>query len=448
MALIGDRTRRLAILCLTILLASAAAFGQVEFSRYVALGDSLTAAFISGSLHLDSQDTSYAALIHRQATGGGGFEQPLVSAPGIPPILELRSLSPLVITPSPGLGSPLNLNLPRPYDNLAVPGADVTDVLNTVTDGGGLHDLILRGLGTQLQQALALQPTFVTLWIGNNDALAAATSGIVIDGVTLTKLADFEADFTTIAGALASSSSVTGLVFATVVEVTAAPFVTTIPPVVVDPVSGEPVLVGGQLVPLIGPDGPLSLSDYVLLSASPLLAQGTGIPQALGGTGQPLPDNVVLSAAEAATIESRVDGFNGVIRSTAQQLGAAVLDVNPILDQWVDGIQIGGIELSLDFLTGGLVSYDGVHASQLGYALVANAFIETINASYGAEIPPVNVGAFLFGPDGQAPSGTGAAAGNFVLSRKAYKSLRFALDVPKPKKLRRIKKRLEAPQQP
>ncbi len=441
MALIGNLKRKLAILSLALLLPAAAAYGQADFSRYVALGDSLTAGFISGSLHQDSQDTSYPSLIHRQATGGGGFEQPLVSAPGIPPILELRSLSPLVITPSPGLGSPLNLSLPRPYDNLAVPGADVTDVLNTVTDGGGLHDLILRGIGTQLQQAVGLQPTFVTLWIGNNDALAAATSGIVIDGVTLTKLADFEADFAAVAGALASIPSVTGLVFATVVEVTVAPFVTTIPPVVVDPVSGEPVLVGGQLVPLIGPEGPLSLADYVLLSASPLLAQGTGIPQALGGTGQPLPDNVVLSAAEAATIENRVAGFNSIIRSTAQQVGAAVLDVNSILAQWVDGIEIGGLDLSTDFLTGGLVSYDGVHASQLGYALVANAFIDTINDAYGAEIPPVNVGAFLFGPDGLAPSGTSSSS-NFVFSRKAYKALRFALDIPKPRKLKRLKKRL------
>ncbi|MCK7523016.1 MAG: hypothetical protein MZV64_37725 [Ignavibacteriales bacterium] len=38
-------------------------------------------------------------------------------------------------------------------------------------------DLVLRGQGTQFAQAKALQPNFITLWIGNNDILGYATSG-------------------------------------------------------------------------------------------------------------------------------------------------------------------------------------------------------------------------------------------------------------------------------
>jgi len=178
-------TLKTVLLALALAVATAAAaVAQVDFTRYVAIGDSLTAGFMSGGLVQSSQVNSYPALIHRQATGGdAGFQQPLVSAPGIPPLLQLVSLSPLVITRLPGQGQPVNLNVPQPYNNLGIPGATLADVLNTKS--GGIFDLILRNPAfqntTAIQQALALHPTFVTVWIGNNDALNAATSGIVND---------------------------------------------------------------------------------------------------------------------------------------------------------------------------------------------------------------------------------------------------------------------------
>ena len=56
------------------LLVAGAAFGQpntgaANFSTYVAMGDSLTAGFSSGSLVRTYQVNSYPALIYREATG-------------------------------------------------------------------------------------------------------------------------------------------------------------------------------------------------------------------------------------------------------------------------------------------------------------------------------------------------------------------------------------------
>lgn len=409
--------------------------GSADFSTYVALGDSLTAGFASGGLAESEQRTSYPALLHGAATGDAeGFEQPLVSEPGIPPQLVLRGLFPTLITPASGQGQPLNLNLPRPYDNLGVPGADVHDTIATVTDDGGLHDLILRGLGTALQQALALDPTFVTVWIGNNDVLAAATSGIVIDGVTLTPTASFEADFTTLIEAL--SAREIQLAIATIPQVTAIPFVTTIPPVVVDPATGEPVLVDGETVPLIGPGGPLSEDDHVLLSASSFLALGFGIPVALGGSGDPLPNEVVLDAAETAAIEARTTALNQIIAAAASEAGAALVDTNALFRAILEqGLVLGGVEFSADFLTGGLFSYDGVHPTPLAYGVVANAFVGAINATYGARIPSIDLFPLAFEGDprplGGAVGSRGAApalAGSgFLFSEQAWQNLRFAL---------------------
>ena len=417
--------------------------GAADFTVYAAIGDSLGAGFSSGSLHIDGQALSYPSLISLQARGPIPFEQPLVSAPGIPNILTLMSLSPLTIAPVTGQGAPINLNLPRPYDNMAVPGARIGDVVRT--RAGGLHDLVLRGLGTQLELVAALQPTFVSIWIGNNDVLAAATSGIVIDGVTLTPAAQFEADLRTIVGTM-GAVGVQGMAIATIPSVVSIPYVTTLPPVLVDPATSQPVLINGNLVPLIGPDGPLGLGDHVLLPASAALAQGIGIPAALGGTGQPLSDGDVLSASETATVEARREELNAIIRTVASEAGAAVVDVSAIFDQVLQrGVLLGGITLTTDFLTGGLFSYDGVHASPIGYAISANAFIDAINATYGGQIPAVPLEPFLMGDLGRLPgTGAGGAApvqGSFVFSARAYKNLRKVLNVPKERKLTRIKNR-------
>ncbi|RMH19739.1 MAG: hypothetical protein D6696_09915 [Acidobacteria bacterium] len=421
--------------------------GDADFSRYVALGDSLTAGFMSGGLLDEVQANSYPALIFRQATGAPAslFQQPTISPPGLPALLQLNSLVPLVIAPAPGLGVPTNLTFPAPYNNLAVPGATVDDLLNTRTDGGGLHDVILRGLGTQLEQALLLEPTFVTLWVGNNDVLGAATSGVVIEGVTLTPLAEFESKYRAVTDALGAAGA--QLALANLPDVTAIPFVTAIPPVVVDPSTNEPVLIGGSPVALIGPEGPLVPGrDFVLLTASEALARGDGVPPALGGSGQPLSDHEVLSGDEVAAINQRIAEFNAVIAAVAGEQGAALVDANAIFRRIArSGLVLGGIEFTAEFLSGGLFSYDGVHPTPLGYAIVADAFIDAINEAYGGAIPPVGLGPFVFGPASRAGTGLGVglrgAAGEVRFTRAAENQLRFALGVPSRAEIRRLLRR-------
>ncbi|HSF43687.1 MAG TPA: SGNH/GDSL hydrolase family protein, partial [Thermoanaerobaculia bacterium] len=368
--------------------------------------------------------------------GAAGFEQPLVSQPGIGGtpgfgVLQLVSLVPLTLRPVAGNGQPLNLNLPRPYNNMAVPGADVVDLVSTTQ--GGINDLILRRTGfTQLQQGLSLQPTFVTLWIGNNDALGAATSGIVNDQ-TLTPLPVFEQAYRTAAAAIAQVGA--RMAVANIPDVTSIPYVTTIPRVVVNPQTSQPVLgPNGQPIPLIGPNGPLVAGDFVLLPASALLAQGFGLPPGIpGSNGQPLPDGAVLSASEVATIRARVQGYNAVIRAVATERNAAFVDANAELTRLATtGVNVGGITYTGAFLTGGIFSYDGVHPNAFGYAYLANLFIEAINARFGGEIPLVNLYPFVFG--GSTVGSTAASIGEesvpFIYTLEARRSLLKALNVP------------------
>src|SRR5260370_24103706 len=344
-----------------------------------------------------SQEHVYPSIIAGRA-GVADLEQPLVSPPATPAVLHLVGLFPTVIVPEPGQGHPENLNLPRLYNNLAVPGETAGTMLTVKSDvpgtgHQGLHDLILRGFGTQLAEVIGAKPTFVTLWIGNNDALGAATTGNL---AILTPLASFQADYTTIVGAIATMTHAK-MALANIPDVTSIPFVTTIPPILVDPKTNQPVIFGGHTVPLIGPKGLLGPGDHVLLSAGAALAKGLGIPQPIG-TGLPLPASDVLLAADAATIDARVAQFNGVIQATAQQVGAAYVDINALLKQLAStGIEVGGIPFNASFLTGGVFSYDGVHPTRFGYAFVANAFIDAINAQFGADIPEGDLSGAIFG---------------------------------------------------
>ncbi|MCA1733392.1 MAG: hypothetical protein LC732_07285, partial [Acidobacteria bacterium] len=217
-----------------------AARGSADFTRYVALGDSYGAGFSNNSLVISHQLWSYPAVIARQAgvpicgpdPGCIGFHQPLVGEPGIPPELELKSIFPSVmIGPKAAAnGQPLNLALPRPYNNLSVPGFRAGH-LTTVTGAepeSGTAQFILRGLGTAVQQALALQPTFISVWIGGNDVLAAIGTG---DPAAMTPIAQFRGAYAAMLDALTAGAPTAGMIVGTIPDPAILPAARTIPPV-------------------------------------------------------------------------------------------------------------------------------------------------------------------------------------------------------------------------
>ncbi len=162
-----------------------------------------------------NQVASYPAVIGQQL-GISSFQQPLVQELALSsPLVGLPCLGAVFIPPSTvtvgavsQMGSPLNLSLPQPYNNLGIPGADAADLV-TLTQGNPSGTtaqqsaaLVLRNVPgspfnntNAVTQANLLQPDLVTLWIGNNDVLGAALSGVAIVGVTITPLAQFTSDY-------------------------------------------------------------------------------------------------------------------------------------------------------------------------------------------------------------------------------------------------------------
>jgi len=110
------------------------------------------------------------------------------------------------------------------------------------------------------------------------------------------------------------------------------------------------------------------------------------------GTQKPVPDEYVLDEQEIAAITGAIDGYNQTIAGLADQFGLALVDVKSRMEHAAeDGLRFDGVGYSIEFVSGGLFSLDGVHLTGQGYAIVANDFIKAINETYNAEIPTVSV---------------------------------------------------------
>jgi hypothetical protein len=392
---------------------------------YVALGDALTAGMVSNALVETHQAYSFPAQIARQAATED-FQQPLVSTPGIDVELELLRFyqGPISIAPKAATrGAPLNASLAGPYNNLGVPGAKAADLTTATETTSSYHSLVLRSLGTAFSQCVRLRPSLVTLWIGNSDVLAAIVGGRAVDGVTLTRMDAFKTTFEQNVRSLASATGAT-IIVANIPDFTKAPFATAFKPYVVDPTTGEPKLQGGQRIPLIGPGGTaLASSALVTLAASDLLANGDGIPVAAGGTGKALPDEVVLDQNEVDIIREHVGSYNRSIDEVCAEASIPVVDLHAFFESLVSsGRLVGGTRLDGTFLTGGVYSYDGIHLTDLGYALVANEWIQTIDQNGGA-IPLINLSPIMsFRSSAAKPTGVEPTP-PFRFTREAYTAL-------------------------
>ncbi len=359
-----------------------------NFSNTVFLGDSLTAGYQNGSL-LDTQQVhGWAPLVATQAKFA--IVQPLIAYPGAPSVLHLVSPGPPpVITAVSGTTTGRDNFAIQPTD-LAVPGAYVNDILNTVplaNPAAGqqqITQLVLGfpGLGygqaySQAQAAVAAQPTTIFLWAGNNDALVADLTGTPS---SMTSLANFTTQYTALITLLSTKTSA-HLVIANIPDVTLVPYLQPAA-VILAEYSAVTQLPTTVLSGLFG----ISAGDYVtpegLTEISAILA---------GKQTTPLSDAGVLTAAEAATVRSNVAAYNQVIAQQAQSVGATLVDINTVFAQTAaNGVTVNGYTGTFGFL-GGLFSLDGIHPTNTGYAVLANAFIDAMNSSMHTAIPDVSL---------------------------------------------------------
>jgi len=400
--------------------------GAVNFTNFVTIGNSLTSGYQSGSLYESSQMYAFGNLIAQQV--GTSYAMPTISDPGTTGRIEIKSLSPFTLTYNTSAGSPTKTTYSKPYNNLGIPGIVLADVMNSTSTATSFSkspfiDLVLRGLGTQYAQAKALQPTFITLWIGNNDVLGFATSGGFKPN-TPTDANTFAFLYSQLADSLVKLGA--KVVVANIPEVTAIPFFTTVGPGVAQKLTslsiGEmyyqqhgqyngtvlPVsslanytalmtLVGSSYTSYIGlPSGKFykdNNADITQLIAAGIL--DTTKAFALRPK-NPWPDALILDAGEITTAKNAVAAFNSSISSVAAAKGFGLVNFYSIYNQLrasdaTGGTSYDGITFTTTFVSGGFFSLDGVHPTSRGQGIIATEFIKVINAKWGTSIPLVNV---------------------------------------------------------
>ncbi|WP_128331701.1 SGNH/GDSL hydrolase family protein [Apibacter sp. HY039] len=222
--------------------------GTADFSKYVALGNSLTSGYRDNALYISGQRESYPAIIAEQMkrAGGGDFKIPYMSDElgGIPSvgvnnklILSVvgSSLAPVLAT---GTATTTldNIYSQGPFQNLGVPGAKSFHLIapgygNPANlASGNANPYFVRfassANATVLEDAVSQNPTFFSLWIGNNDVLGYATSGG--DGSnSITATSQFQSAYLQLVQGLVAKGA-KGVV-ANLPNVTSIPFFTTVP---------------------------------------------------------------------------------------------------------------------------------------------------------------------------------------------------------------------------
>lgn len=367
-----------------------------NFKTTVFLGDSLTAGYQNGSLLDTQQPNGYANLIAQQAKFV--LALPLIAPPGAPNVMTLVSPGPPPVTGTldPGQTTPGRDDYSLQATDLAVPGALVNDVMNTApvllpaTPEQEITELVLgfpalsNGVAqTQFQSAVALNPTTVFVWIGNNDALVADETGTPS---SMTPLATFTTQFTQLMTSLSKQTNA-HLVVSNLPDVTLVAYLTPAA-VVLAEASAETGLPPAALSAVLGIQPASSTYAGDLVNPTGLAE----VPLILGGKqAPPITDAGFLSAAEVVQVQQMVLAYNQVIQQQASAVGATLVDFHTVFAQTAaSGLTVNGYTGNFGYL-GGMFGLDGIHPTNTGYGVVANAFIDAMNASLKTTIPDVNL---------------------------------------------------------
>src|SRR5258705_9335368 len=369
------------------------------FRNYVAIGNSITAGWQSGGINDSTQQQAYPRLLAIQM--GTPYKYASLVTPGWPPPVgnfQTQARVGGATAPPCALRAPASVT--DVLNNVGVPDARVLDPISPSTVASNALTTFILGGKTQVQRALDARPSFVTIWIGANDVLQAAYTGILVptpgvsNGIVSTQ-AQFQASYDQMIKQLLDSMPGLKGVLIGVPLASSIPLMSSGALLAASPqiqgamaqIAGKPVVVDPNCV------GSTALVTTPLLLN--LIKAGGIAPvvscQAGSDPTDPRVGNLfVLDPTEGAQLGGAIAGYNAFIKSKADAIGFGYWDPNPTLT----GIR--GSAQSLPFPSfaptgtfGTAFSLDGVHPSAEGQKLIANNLIGVINGKYGTTLKPI-----------------------------------------------------------
>jgi hypothetical protein len=333
--------------------------GSADFTKFVAIGNSLTAGYQAGALYNEGQANSLPKILSTQFSLAQGttlaFNQPDINSvygyygaagslilgrlilfdPDGPATAKSAGPAPVG---TPGMPAPFNKggDVPTAFtgdktklNNFAVPGILLGQAL--IPDTGNPTSPFFNGLWARfasapgvksiLQDAIAAQPSFFLFDLGNNDVLGYATGGASNPAI-FTSEASFTGQYTAaITSLLASSTTVKGVI-ANIPNVTTIPYFNL--------VAFNPV--------------PLDAATASLLTGASGFGGYNQVMQGISATLTAAPATFGLTAAQAAPIiaqiATRLVSFTASSNNRLLIFDESLVDMKPFFDGLLAAKQI------------------------------------------------------------------------------------------------------------
>jgi hypothetical protein len=246
---------------------------------------------------------------------------------------------------------------------------------------------------TELQRAREVRPTFVTVWIGNNDVLPAILDpAIGGNPADITPPDTFARRFNALMDSIDSFGTVQGGALLGVVQVTAAPYVS----------QGRVYYAAQSSIPNMTvlanclafqplPTGDTAFVGVPFHYGAPLVQKAISVRDTLDCS---VPQ--VISVTNAINMMVTVVKYDSTIQAAAAKRKWLYLDPNALLKQLAKSP--GAIRAFPAFPPdpnavpapfGTALSRDGIHPSTSTQKLIAQSLQQAINAAYGAAIPAI-----------------------------------------------------------
>ncbi len=379
--------------------------GQEAFTRYVAIGTSLTMGVQSDGVAYFTQQGDWTKLLSHQAFAQ--FSQPLISAPGcfsplIAPLQFSRRMS--------GLSASANVaanpadtactafgSYSLPTNDVGIDGANTYDALRVTPETTFVESvkrrrqyrLVLPPKTTQVTAMMRQNPTLVSVELGSNEVLGV-TTGLVLPA------AAYRTPFTLVPNAV--WQPVYAQVLDSVKKTGAKAVLVGVPNVsnIVSFRTGDELWQNraefanfGVIVNADCQANANLIFVPIKVATAVGTAQATGTAFNLRCTDVPGTQDNILTPADVTTITAVVAGMNSFISSQASANGWAYFDLNTVLAKGIANRGPYSVVKQLTCLRpyGQFVSLDGVHPNVQGYQEIANAAADALNAAYGFAIP-------------------------------------------------------------
>jgi hypothetical protein len=386
--------------------------GQAAFQRYVSIGTSVSMGIQSDGVYYATQMHAWPALLAHQAFAPK-FTQPLVAGPGCysPLIAPLQFQRRLSGAQYPGIlpsdqTCVLFGSITLPANDVAIDGATTYAALRVTPDTVAaapatvesdqrkrLYKAVLAPKTSQVTSMMQQNPTLVSVELGANEVLRSVTGGILVPAqayrqpdntFTFYPITLWQPQYDAIVDSVAKTGAKALLV--------SVPLIPSLVGVYPGDDFYQQAAAFQSFGVIVNPDCQGN-TNLIYAFGKVFTALGSPKPYNFSCTDNPQAADFILTPSDTAFVDNLIRQMNAHIAAAATAHGWAYLDLNTSLASFVSQKTHFSLQnfLSCTRPFGQYISLDGIHPTEDGQQVVANAAADALNATYSFAIPKVDV---------------------------------------------------------